>query len=188
MSSASEEQRRCSECGKEVPRGGYSKNQWKKGQIASKCKICVDAQSREEPKHALRRDKNGSPAAGAITSTPLLTEISLNPRPQKRIEGFEDLSYCTDWPKTKNGKHPGAQSAVYTPLLACALGPIEGYCTEEQLAVAMEWWTAALPAWPRWVKELQTAGVNEPSYREMLLQSAKGQPNPLIHKAKGRGT
>jgi hypothetical protein len=31
---------------------------------------------------------------------------------------------------------PGAQSAIFMPLLACMLGPIEGFCTAEQLALA----------------------------------------------------
>ena len=183
MSSSPEEQRKCSECGKEAPRESYSKNQWKKGQIA-KCKVCVGSQ--EDPKPAVRLSK--SRPQTAPTPTQVITAISLDPRPQKMIEGFENLSCCTDWPKTKSGRHPGAQSAIYSPLLACALGPVEGHCTEEQIAVAMQWWTAALPAWPRWVTELQKAGVNEPAYRERLLNSVKGQPNPLIYKAKGRGT
>merc|ERR1712037_383333 len=46
--------------------------------------------------------------------------------------------------------------------------------------------TAALPAWPRWIAALRAAGVCE--RRAELLAGCKGQPNPLIHKARGRGT
>lgn len=43
-----------------------------------------------------------------------------------------------------------------------------------------------MPAWPRWVSELQVAGIND--HREALIRQAKGQPNALIFKAKGRGS
>jgi hypothetical protein len=71
------------------------------------------------------------------------------------------------------------------PLLACALGPIEGYASSAELAVAEAWWAEALPAWPRWVTELQSAGIQE--HRTRLLATVKGHPTPLIPRTKRRG-
>lgn len=114
--------------------------------------------------------------------------ITTAPRPQRDVPGFEGLlTCCTDWPQTrKGGGPPGAQSAIFNPLLACVIGPIEGHCTAEELALAHDWWTAALPAWPRWVESLLDAGVA--SRRPALLAGSKGKANPLIPKARGRGT
>ena len=114
----------------------------------------------------------------------------MEPRPQKPVPGLENLTVCTDWPKTKTGQPPGAQSAIFNPLLACVMGrPIEQHCTAEQLEVAETWWAAALPAWPRWMAALRQANVLQaPQDQAALIGSAKGQPNPLIFKAKGRGT
>ncbi len=50
----------------------------------------------------------------------------------------------------------------------------------------MEWWTLALPSWPRWVAELTAAGVVE--LKQQLTATARGSPNPLIPKSRGRGT
>jgi len=72
------------------------------------------------------------------------------------------------------------------PLLACVLGPIEGYCTADDLKLAAEWWTAALPAWGRWVSELNAAGL--PACRGRILASTKGRPSPLIPRFQGCGT
>ena len=91
------------------------------------------------------------------------------------------MLYCLDWPQTKGGKPPNAQSAIFNPLLACVFGPIEKHCTEQQLGFAEEWWKEALPAWPRWVAELKAAGV--PAMKDQCLRLAKGNPNPLIPKA-----
>jgi len=173
------DKRHCSNCDKSLPRPSYSKNQWKKG-AAAKCKSCVESSLSGNHPQSSNHDGLNLPL--------VVTNISLDARPQQAVPGFDSLTYCTDWPQTRKGEPPNAQSAVFNPLLACVLGPIENYCTDEQLAVAMQWWTAALPAWPRWVAELQKAGVDNPSYREKLLKNTKGQPNPLIHKAKGRGT
>jgi hypothetical protein len=114
--------------------------------------------------------------------------LSLDPRPQKAIPGFEELGLtcCADWPRTKRGTPPNAQSAVFNPLLACVLGPFDGYCTAEQLAFAGDWWALALPAWPRWVASLRASGAG--GRRDALLQRAKGHPNPLVPRAKGRGS
>lgn len=64
------------------------------------------------------------------------------------------------------------------PLLAFVLGPVTGHCSQEQLDVAMKWWTCALPAWPRWVEALKKAGV--PRKRKFLLRTTSCQPTPLI--------
>merc|ERR1712217_789854 len=116
-----------------------------------------------------------------------VTEVTLVERPQREVPGFDgSLTCCSDWPQTKKGNVPGAQSAIFNPLLACVIGPIEGHCTVEQLEFANAWWTAALPAWPRWVSLLRSAGVCD--RRDALLRGHKGQPNPLIYKANGHGT
>merc|ERR1711862_798463 len=87
----------------------------------------------------------------------------MSERPQKIIPGgFDeyrnDMTVCTDWPKTRNGKPPSAQSAIFNPLLACAItGPIDGYCNAEELSIAMKWWSRAFPAWSRWVSEIRNA-------------------------------
>ena len=100
------------------------------------------------------------------------------------VPGFDgQLTCCTDWPWTKL---PRTQSAVFVPLLACVVGPIEGLCSEAQLEFASRWWAAALPAWPRWVRDLKKAGAG--TWREQLLRSAKGTPTPLMPKNKHCGT
>lgn len=187
----------CSSCDREQSKEHYSKNQWKKGEGAAKCKACIEETSLPTPPSHCSRvcapttsplpTHHNSPKPA---STNVITTISLQERPQIPIPGFDDgLSCCADWPKTKSGHPPGAQSAVYNPLLACVFGvALRDHCTLEQLTVAHAWWNRALPAWPRWVEELRRVGVNDPVYRNKLLASAKGRPNPLIHKAKGRGT
>ena len=112
--------------------------------------------------------------------------LALNERPQRPVPGFDHLTVCRDWPQTKKGEPPSAQSGIFCPLLGCVLGPVEGYCTQADIDTAMMWWTLALPAWPRWVEELVAGGL--PGQRTKLLASAKGNPNPLIPKSRGRGT
>eukprot|EP00038_Savillea_parva_P012793 m.207001 g.207001 ORF g.207001 m.207001 type:complete len:258 (+) comp23537_c0_seq1:89-862(+) len=161
--------KQCGECGFTAPRLGYSKKQWAKAN--GMCNVCAQAiqDARDEEEHS------GPP-----------TEVTLTPRPLMGVPGFEgQLSVCRDWPQTKKGRVPGTQSAVFVPLIACVLGPIEGYFSSTDLALAMEWWSLALPAWPRWVKALQDAGL--PARRDTLLKSAKGPATPLIFRAKGRG-
>ena len=81
-------------------------------------------------------------------------------RPQVDVPGFEGmLTCCSDWPPTKKGGPPGAQSAIFNPLLACVLGELPPYCSKAQVEYALEWWSAVFPALPRWVKELRDAGL-----------------------------
>jgi len=112
--------------------------------------------------------------------------VSVKQRPQRDVPGFEGALTCAaDWPATKNGRPPNAQSLIFNPLLACVLGPIEGHCTAQELEHASAWWAAALPAWPRWVSALRAACV--PSLGAQLIAGAKGTPSPLIPRAKGHG-
>ena len=109
-------------------------------------------------------------------------------RPQMDIPGFEGrLTCCTDWPQTKRGEPPNAQSLVFSPLLACVLGSsdIEDFCTSSQLEQASRWWTEALPAWPSWVRRLR--GVVSVEMREKMLRNIKGRPTYLIPKKKDSG-
>ncbi|CAB9503525.1 expressed unknown protein [Seminavis robusta] len=179
------EQRDCAECNKPLPRSQYSKNQWRKGP-GGRCSNCVNSGSNNQKVNndgnhlkqiqQQRKQYSGPP-----------TPLSLDPRPQMDVPGFEGaLTVCTDWPQTRKGEPPAAQSAVFMPLLACVIGPVEGHCNAEQLEVAQQWWALALPAWPRWVESLRQAGVA--AQREQLIKAAKGHPNPLIHNAKGHGT
>lgn len=39
------------------------------------------------------------------------------------------VQVCRDWPPTKKGNVPGTQSSVFVPLIACVIGPIDGFCT-----------------------------------------------------------
>ena len=172
---------RCSICAQELPSSSFSKTQAKKGN-ARKCTACVGQKSQASTAGDTATSKQKNPV--------VVTKVSLEPRPQKAVPGLEGLTVCTDWPKTKSGQPPGAQSAIYTPLLACAMGqPISEHCTAEQLETAAAWWTAALPAWPRWMAALTETDLGASTgYRDKLLSSAKGQPNALIFKAKGHGT
>ena len=74
------------------------------------------------------------------------------------------------------------------PLFAIIHGPLPNYCNELQLSNALNWWSAALPAFPSWIDRLIQAGVK----RELLKivskkQDLKGRPNALIPKIKGGG-
>ena len=113
----------------------------------------------------------------------------MSPRPQRDVPGFEgSLTVCSDWPPTKKGQAPSAQSAIFNPLLACVLGEIEGYCSAEEVAIATAWWTVIMPAWPRWIEELRAAGVGRQYGTLMRSISKKASTNPLIFKRKGWGT
>lgn len=174
LTTMTSDHRDCGDCGKSLPRKQFSKNQWRKG-VTGRCTACVNVPSNNgNQQKQPPRPYSGPP-------TPLCCDA----RPQMDVPGFEgSLTVCTDWPQTRKGEPPAAQSAIFTPLLACAIGPIEGHYTAEQLEVAQGWWALALPAWPRWVAAMRKAGVT----RGPLLAAAKGNPNPLIHKTKGRGT
>jgi hypothetical protein len=167
----------CSLCNIELEKKFFSKTQLRK-KTGKKCtKFIAIAPSSSS---AFSSTKQASKTRSS-------TVVKIVPRPQRDIPGFEGvLTCCTDWPQTKRGEPPSAQSAVFNPLLACCLGPIEGHSTQEQLDQAFAWWSAALPAWGRWVNSLQVAGVVDT--KSKLLARAKGRPNPLIHKARGHGT
>ena len=179
-----QEYRACSVCNENRARNEYSKNQWKKGYCASKCSACIIGSSNDTSRCGAQQESQQQQPVTA-------TAPSLGPRPQKTVGCLEGLTVCSDWPKTKSGQPPGAQSAVFMPLLACTMGePIEGHYTAEQLQKAQLWWTAVLPSWPRWIQALRDAGV-QTRCAELFLSSSssiKGNPNPLIHKAKGHGT
>ena len=179
-------QRSCCLCNVAQPRAAFSKRQWKRkhndGTVASKCKTCCgDAGSAvgttNDVSASARAKRKGT---NAVTET-----VTIPIRPQISVPAFDGLTCCSDWPKTKNGKVPNAQSTVFVPLIACAIGPIGGYCTAKQLEVAMRWWTAALPAWPQWVQELRNNAALD--QRSRLIQRAKGTPNSLIPKKKRVG-
>jgi len=166
--------RHCAACAEDLPLGSFSKSQLNKGEGASRCSNCVQQRAGAGQAEV--------PGAAAASPSPVCTD----PRPQLQVPGFADLSCCADWPQTKRGQPPGAQSAIFNPLLACALGPIDGHCSADQLALAVEWWVAALPAWSIWIEKLRAAGIAE--RRSALLATSKGQATPLIHRARGRGT
>ena len=185
----------CCGCGADLDTSAFSKTQLQKGPIA-RCKPCVLAEVPGGPSRVQRVTEarpgdspsrteislNPRPAAGP----PSRTEVSLNPRPLACVPGFEALFFATDWPRNKKGEPPQAQSAIFNPLLACVIGPIDGHCSADQLAFAQQWWTLALPAWSDWVARLTAAGVL--ARRDQLLRGSKGGPNQLIPKARGHGT
>jgi hypothetical protein len=116
-----------------------------------------------------------------------ITNLSLKPRPQMPVPGFEEtLTCCTDWPQTKKGEPPSAQSTVFMPLLAMVHGPIDGFCTEKQLGAAFKWWSLALPAFPSWVERMLKAGAKE-RLKDIFVKNVSGRPNSLIPKHKGHG-
>jgi hypothetical protein len=190
--------RGCTKCKATLPKALFTPSQWQKG-AAAKCKGCTKEQNPLPPpplnnnatasstNTATRTPTAPSSSFSSSTLPAVLGSLSMSARPQREVPGFPGLLCCADWPQTKGGKPPIAQSAIFNPLLACVLGPIEGHCTEQQLDFAENWWKEALPAWPRWVAELRAAGV--PALKHRLLTVAKGNPNPLIPKAgKGAGT
>ena len=182
--------RKCVYCDRLQLEEKYSKTQWRKG-IGGRCRDCVQGGSLGTARVERSNDHSNNASSGEQRRNPNTEPkptICFNQRPQMPVPGFEDsLTVCTDWPQTKRGEPPAAQSAIFMPLLACAIGPIEGHCTSDQLAAAMEWWSLALPAWPRWVSTLRAAGVG-PEQKAKLVAQAKGRPCLLIHKAKGVGT
>lgn len=110
--------------------------------------------------------------------------VIVEPRPQMDVPGFEGvLSCCIDWPQTKKGGPPGAQSAIFNPLLACALGYIPNHCTKEQVEYAIAWWSAVFPAYPRWVEELRIAGLSLDSAEGKKLMSSVTAPKNKKNKS-----
>jgi len=200
MSADQQEFRDCLVCREKRPHNEYSKTQVKKGEGGSKCTHCITASSNSNSNGSLKINTSTITTTGNAShpqqkhqQQQIPTVLSLGPRPQKEVGcGLEGLTVCADWPKTKSGQPPGAQSAVFMPLLACAMGePIEGHCTKDQLEQAQIWWAACLPAWPRWIQALRDAGVQAKSaqlFSSSSSSSIKGNANPLIHKAKGHGT
>ena len=182
----------CGLCGVSKPRSEYSKRQWKVGAggKSRKCAACcgnnASGHGKEtsidtrQPERTGRSNGGHKPAHKKQVRTAQLLE-----RPLMEVPGFDGLLCCTDWPQTKRGAPPNAQSAIFVPLIACVIGPIRNYCNAAQLEFATKWWTAALPSWPKWIDNLRDAGAL--GWRERLLKRAKGQKNPLIHKAKGCG-
>ena len=177
----------CIFCKERKKRKHFSATQWKKTK-GSKCKLCTGAtdtqvkrgSSNSEGGAAKKYDNNNSSA----TTTPLLVKS----RPQMSVPGFECLTCCTDWPQTKKGEPPNAQSLIFMPLFAIIHGPLEGFCNELQLLNALKWWTAALPSFPSWIDRLKKVGVK--CKLEQLVaanKSMNGRPIPLIPKIKGGG-
>jgi hypothetical protein len=198
-----QEQRSCIACSKTLPKSDFSKSQWKRGPGFGRCLTCVGGnatgnagngkaktsfllKAQQESNHK-RQPQRAAVVPSSYSSGTLqpaiASTLSLAPRPQMVVPGFDNLTVCSDWPQTKRGEPPAQQSAIFMPLLACVIGPVEGHCTAQQLDTAEQWWAHALPAWPRWVDALKKAGVAKS--RERLLKSARGAPNPLIPKVKG---
>lgn len=189
----------CGLCGVAKPRFEYSKRQWKigAGGKSRKCAACCGNDNSSHRKEGHSSESQPSEAQHTGTGTgrtkggrklqrQQLCTAQLRERPLMEVPGFDGLLLCcTDWPQTKRGAPPSAQSAIFVPLIACVIGPIENYCTAAQLDFATRWWTAALPSWPKWIDQLREAGALD--WRERLLKRAKGQKNSLIHKAKGCG-
>ena len=175
----------CVQCGLKSGCDAFSRTQWKKESTA-RCKACVEAGAAPSKERSDAAAHSSNQNDGIGHGDEVLTALVLEPRPQRAVPGLEGLTVCTDWPQTRNGKPPNAQSLIYNPLLACVFGPMEGYCMQEQIEIALIWWTLALPSWPRWTEQLRlTPGVLE--FRDRLRSTAKGQPNALIPKTRGRG-
>ncbi|KAL3915625.1 MAG: hypothetical protein SGARI_008143, partial [Bacillariaceae sp.] len=190
-----QEQRPCTQCSKTLAQGEFSKSQWKKGRGNGRCLACVGDNSTANGANGkksflLMAPQQSKPKKSAAVvpsvstlkpSTMSASTLIIRPRPQMAVPGFDNLTVCSDWPQTKRGEPPAKQTAIFMPLLACVIGPVAGHCTATQLEHAMQWWTQALPAWPRWVEALKKAGVAQ-QMRERLLKSARGQPTRLIPK------
>ena len=177
----------CIICRQSKKRNEYSSTQWKKGNAGSKCKSCI--MSNQSNRNNLKSSSTNSNSNKNNNDNPTTKPLIVKPRPQMPVPGFEEtLTCCTDWPQTKKGEPPSAQSLVFMPLFAIIHGPLPNYCNELQLSNALNWWTAALPAFPSWIDRLIQAGVK----RELLKivskkQDLKGRPNALIPKIKGGG-
>ena len=99
------------------------------------------------------------------------------------LQSSDKLTCCTDWPKTKKGGPPGAQSTIFNPLLACVLGEIPGFCNSQQVAYAIAWWEAVFPCYRKWIAELRAAGLTRDSINgKKLLSSAT-----FLKKSKNNG-
>ena len=177
----------CIICRQSKKRNEYSSTQWKKVNAGSKCKSCI--MSNQSNRNNLKSSSTNSNSNKNNNDNPTTKPLIVKPRPQMPVPGFEEtLTCCTDWPQTKKGEPPSAQSLVFMPLFAIIHGPLPNYCNELQLSNALNWWTAALPAFPSWIDRLIQAGVK----RELLKivskkQDLKGRPNALIPKIKGGG-
>ena len=178
----------CIICRQSKKRNEYSSTQWKKGNAGSKCKSCI--MSNQSNKNNLKSSSTNSNSNNKNNNdNPTTKPLIVKRRPQMPVPGFEEtLTCCTDWPQTKKGEPPSAQSLVFMPLFAIIHGPLPNYCNELQLSNALNWWSAALPAFPSWIDRLIQAGVK----RELLKivskkQDLKGRPNALIPKIKGGG-
>ena len=177
----------CIICRQSKKRNEYSSTQWKKGNAGSKCKSCI--MSNQSNRNNLKSSSTNSNSNKNNNDNPTTKPLIVKLRPQMPVPGFEEtLTCCTDWPQTKKGEPPSAQSLVFMPLFAIIHGPLPNYCNELQLSNALNWWTAALPAFPSWIDRLIQAGVK----RELLKivskkQDLKGRPNALIPKIKGGG-
>eukprot|EP00961_Rhodomonas_salina_P132273 1780252-Rhodomonas_salina.1 len=160
--------RACGVCGTWRERSAFSKTQWAK-RDGSKCAECTGNPS----SCGAGRNESGSRSQGTtqpkeIGACAAPSELGFSARPQMPVPGFDGLTVCSDWPRTKNGLPPNAQSAIFSPLIACSIGPIEHHCSAQEIEAANTWWTNVLPAWPRWVSELQVAGIND--HREALIR------------------
>ena len=177
----------CIICRQSKKRNEYSSTQWKKGNAGSKCKSCI--MSNQSNRNNLKSSSSNSNSNKNNNDNPTTKPLIVKRRPQMPVPGFEEtLTCCTDWPQTKKGEPPSAQSLVFMPLFAIIHGPLPNYCNELQLSNALNWWTAALPAFPSWIDRLIQAGVK----RELLKivskkQDLKGRPSALIPKIKGGG-
>ena len=181
--------RKCSVCGLAKSRSQYSATQWKKkSKFLSKCKACLNKNSRDGLVHQNGHKKNLLSKATDFVhsqSESVPEDFVFAQRPQMPVPGFDSLTCCTDWPQTKRGEAPQALSLVFMPLLAIIYGPLDGYCNEVQISNALRWWSAALPAFPSWVERLLKAGAKE-KLRDVLGQKNKlGRPNTLIPKLSG---
>eukprot|EP00957_Ditylum_brightwellii_P129048 9844131-Ditylum_brightwellii.AAC.1 len=172
----------CTNCNEIKQNAGFSKSQLRKTNRAQ-CKCCVEQISSSSEQQKQRNNNNDTKEQTRRS----FKKVTIHPRPQNEIPGFEGLlSCCSDWSKTKHKRIPSAQSAIFTPLFAMIVGPIEGCNTAEELKFASQWWTEVFPAWPCWVEQLKQSGLTERC--EELIRMAKGQPTSLIPRARGYGT
>eukprot|EP00603_Paraphysomonas_imperforata_P010782 CAMPEP_0114485964 /NCGR_PEP_ID=MMETSP0104-20121206/20224_1 /TAXON_ID=37642 ORGANISM="Paraphysomonas imperforata, Strain PA2" /NCGR_SAMPLE_ID=MMETSP0104 /ASSEMBLY_ACC=CAM_ASM_000202 /LENGTH=278 /DNA_ID=CAMNT_0001662107 /DNA_START=292 /DNA_END=1128 /DNA_ORIENTATION=+ len=150
---------------------------------------CEKASQQLSEKSISFRDSNGgkddtSPDTAGMRVQSMDLPPHVTPRPQIDVPGFEGiLTCCADWPQTKKGGPPSAQSAIFNPLLACTLGYIPNHCTEQQIQYAIMWWREVFPAFPRWVQELRGAGLTMDSVEGKKLMDSISVPK---NKSKGK--
>lgn len=180
--------RQCCVCGLAKSRSQYSATQWKKSKLLSKCKTCISRKG----KVGLARQcdpKKSQPSKTAdflhSQSQSVRQDFVVAQRPQMPVPGFDSLTCCTDWPQTKRGEPPQAQSLVFMPLLAIIHGPLDGFCNDVQISNALRWWSAALPAFPSWLERLLKAGAKERLQTIVGQKNKVGRPNTLIPKLCG---